>query len=192
MAWLLRDTTVLASVEVAETFRARLRGLLGRRGLDGALLLRPARSVHTIGMRFAIDVAFCDGELRVLHTTTMAPYRLSRPVRRACVVIEAERGAFERWGLAVGDQLAVHGESSSATGQGLPGEDRRCEGSGPSGGSGDESPTGLRAGSRSARSSTWRQWHGPRVRRRRRGDSAHAVASSGSVRPVPERAPVPA
>ena len=110
MAWLVRDTTVLASVEVAESFRARLCGLLGRDGLEGALLLRPARAVHTVGMRFAIDVAFCDRDLRVLAVTTLVPHRLSRPVRGACVVIEAERGAFERWGLAVGDQLAVHGE----------------------------------------------------------------------------------
>ena len=37
-------------------------GLLGRDGIEGALLLRPARSVHTLGMRFAIDVAFCDAD----------------------------------------------------------------------------------------------------------------------------------
>jgi len=110
MAWLVRDTTVLASVDVADSFGARLRGLLGRDGLDGALLLRPARGVHTIGMRFPIDVAFCDRDLRVLAVATLPPYRVSRPVRGACVVIEAERGAFERWGLAVGDELAVHGE----------------------------------------------------------------------------------
>lgn len=113
MAWLVRDATVLASVEIADSFRARLKGLLGRNGLNGALLLRPARSVHTIGMRFAIDVAYCDGDLRVLHITTMRPHRVGRPVRHACVIIEAEHGAFEQWGLAVGDELALHGEEPS-------------------------------------------------------------------------------
>ena len=110
MAWLVRDATVLASVEIADTFRTRCVGLLGRDALEGALLLRPARSVHTIGMRFAIDVAHCDTHLRVLHITRMVPYRLGRPVRRACVIIEAAEGTFEHWGLAVGDELAVHGE----------------------------------------------------------------------------------
>lgn len=110
MAWLVRHTKVLASVEIADTFRTRLFGLLGRRGIDGALLLRPARSVHTIGMRFPIDVAFCDGDLRVLRVRSLKPWRVAPPVRRACVIIEAERGAFERWGLAVGDELAVHGD----------------------------------------------------------------------------------
>jgi uncharacterized membrane protein (UPF0127 family) len=109
VAWLLRDGEVLASLEVAEGRRARSRGLLGRDGLDGALLLQPCRSVHTLGMRFAIDVAFCDDELHVLRVVTMPRHRLSRPVWRARVVIEAEAGAFARWGLRAGDTLEVKG-----------------------------------------------------------------------------------
>lgn len=107
--WLLREGEVLASLEVADTARARARGLLGRDHVDGALLLRPARSVHTVGMRFPIDVAFCDRDLRVLRTVTMGRHRISRPVWRARAVIEAEAGAFSRWQLAPGDQLEVKG-----------------------------------------------------------------------------------
>jgi len=109
VAWLLREGEVLASLEVAPTRRARARGLLGRDGIDGALMLSPSRSVHTLGMRFAIDVAFCDGELRVLRVVTMPRYRLSRPMWRARSVIEAEAGAFARWNLRPGDQLEVKG-----------------------------------------------------------------------------------
>ena len=109
MAWLLRDGEVLASLEVAESRRARARGLLGRDGVDGALLLRPCRSVHTLGMRFPIDVAFCDDGLRVLRIVTMPRHRLSRLVWRSRVVIEAEAGAFARWGLQPGDALEVKG-----------------------------------------------------------------------------------
>ena len=107
MPWLLRDGEVLAAAEVATSFGERTKGLLGRDGLEGALVIRPARSVHTIGMRFAIDVAFCDGELRVLSTCTMRRHRLGAPRMRARVVIEAEAGAFDRWGLRVGDQLEL-------------------------------------------------------------------------------------
>ena len=109
MAWLLRDGEVLASLELAPTRRARARGLLGRDGIDGALMLSPSRAVHTLGMRFAIDVAYCDGELRVLRVVTMPPYRLSLPVWRARSVIEAEAGSFARWNLRPGDQLEVKG-----------------------------------------------------------------------------------
>ena len=67
MSWLVCDGTVLASLEIADTRATRRRGLLGRDGFEGALLLRPVRSVHTIGMRFPIDIAWCDDTLTVLR-----------------------------------------------------------------------------------------------------------------------------
>ena len=107
MPWLLRDDEVLASIEVANTARARLKGLLGRDGIDGAMLIRPSMSVHTLGMRFAVDVAFLDRELRVLAVKHMRPWRVSTARIRSRAVLEAEAGAFERWKLAVGDVLEV-------------------------------------------------------------------------------------
>ena len=89
------------------THRDRARGLLGRDGIDGALLLCPARSVHTFRMRFAIDVVHLDRELRVLRIATMAPNRLGAPVWRAHAVLECEAGVVARWGLAEGDVLEV-------------------------------------------------------------------------------------
>lgn len=107
MAWLLRDGEVLASLEVARERRARVKGLLGRDGVEGAIWLEPARSVHTIGMRFAIDVAYLDGDRTVLDMRTMGRYRLGRPRWRARAVLEAEAGAFERWRLHPGDVVDI-------------------------------------------------------------------------------------
>jgi uncharacterized membrane protein (UPF0127 family) len=45
----------------------------------------------------------------VVGTTTMAPWRIGLPRRRARSLIEAEAGAFERWGLRVGDHLEIEG-----------------------------------------------------------------------------------
>ncbi len=109
MPWLLREGEVLAALEVADGMAGRARGLLGRDGLDGAMLIRPARSVHTVGMRFPIDVAFCDREMKVIDTVCMARYRIGRPRLKARCVIEAEAGAFERWGLRPGDRLEIKG-----------------------------------------------------------------------------------
>jgi uncharacterized protein len=107
MPWLLREGEVLASLEVAADWRSRSRGLLGRRGLDGAILLRPARAVHTLGMKFPIDVAFLDGDLRVIRVVSMARWRVGRPVPRARAVLETERGVFREWSLRPGDQLEI-------------------------------------------------------------------------------------
>ncbi len=110
MPWLLRDGRVLASLELATERPQRRRGLLGRDGIEGALLIEPARSVHTLGMRFAIDVAHLDADDVVLRTTTMPPGRIGRPVARARRVLEAEAGCFARWGLEAGQQLEVRDE----------------------------------------------------------------------------------
>ena len=105
MPWLLRDGEVLASLEVADQRSSRRKGLLGRDAIEGALLLTPARSVHTLGMRFPIDVAWLDADLTVLRVARLSRNRLSRPVLRARGVLEAEAGSFARWGVQVGDQL---------------------------------------------------------------------------------------
>ncbi|WP_228980399.1 DUF192 domain-containing protein [Streptomyces sp. DH12] len=106
-------------VEIAATYRSRARGLLGRDGIDGALLLTPCGSVHTFRMRFAIDVAYLRRDLTVLAVVRgMRPGRLGLPRPRARHVLEAEAGAWERWGVRPGVRLAVDPDPA---GQGGPG-----------------------------------------------------------------------
>ena len=109
MSWLLRQGDVLATAEVAETFAQRSRGLLGKSSFDGALIMPRTRSVHTLGMRFAVDVAVCNKDMVVVGVTTLRPWRMSLPRRGGRSVVEAQAGAFERWGLRVGDQLELRG-----------------------------------------------------------------------------------
>jgi uncharacterized membrane protein (UPF0127 family) len=107
MAWLVSDARVLASAELAADRSARRRGLLGRDGVEGALVIEPCRWIHTLGMRFPIDVAFLDADGVVVKCTRMGRHRIGLPVRTARTVIEAEAGAFDRWGLHVGDVVEV-------------------------------------------------------------------------------------
>jgi uncharacterized protein len=107
VAWLVRDDEVLASLEVARTRRERARGLLGRDGIDGAIYLAPCRSVHTLRMRFPIDVAFVDRQMVVRRVVQLRPGRVTRPCWRAHGVIEAEAGSFASWELTPGDVLEV-------------------------------------------------------------------------------------
>lgn len=107
MPWLVADDKVVASLEVADSRAARRRGLLGRDGIDGAMLLSPARSVHTVRMRFPIDVAHLDRDLVVLGVVTMPPNRVGRWHPRARHVLEAEAGSLARWGLTPGTRIEV-------------------------------------------------------------------------------------
>jgi uncharacterized membrane protein (UPF0127 family) len=123
MSWLVRrvpsaDDEVLAAAEVAATRAERRRGLLGRDEIDGALVLRPCRQVHTFRMRMPIDVVWCADDGRVLRIATVAPGRVSRPVLRARFVIEAAAGATDRWRLRVGDSLEVIAAAGQGEGPG--------------------------------------------------------------------------
>jgi uncharacterized membrane protein (UPF0127 family) len=131
MPWLVREGKVLATIEVATSLRDRTRGLLGRDGIEGAILLQPAKSVHTLRMQFPIDVAFCDRDLVVLKVVTMARNRVSLPVRRAHAVIEAEAGMMQKWGVVVGDHLHVRGLEHERDDGGRPESDGATPGAPP-------------------------------------------------------------
>lgn len=105
--WLVRNGVVLASLVVPSNRRERGRGLLGRDGFEGAMLIEPARSVHTIGMRFPIDVAMLDADRRVVKVTTMGRNRILMPVRGCRSILEASAGVLRGWNLAVGDELEI-------------------------------------------------------------------------------------
>ncbi|MFH8237531.1 DUF192 domain-containing protein [Streptomyces sp. NPDC018321] len=101
------DRAVRVPLEIAGSYRARTRGLLGRDSLDGAMLLSPANSVHTFRMRIPIDVAYLDRRLVVIAVRTMRPGRLGLPRMRSRHVLEAEAGAMAGWGVRAGVRVGV-------------------------------------------------------------------------------------
>ncbi|MEV0206325.1 DUF192 domain-containing protein [Streptomyces sp. NPDC050788] len=94
-------------LEIATSYRARTKGLLGRDAVDGAILLSPANSIHTLRMRIPIDVAYLDRDLKVIAVRTMKPWRLGLPRLRSRHVVEAEAGAMAGWGLREGVRVEV-------------------------------------------------------------------------------------
>ncbi|MFG2788715.1 DUF192 domain-containing protein [Streptomyces sp. NPDC048419] len=96
-------------LEIATSYRARTKGLLGRDSVEGAILLSPANSIHTFRMRIPIDVAYLDRDLIVIAVRTMKPWRLGLPRPRSRHVLEAEAGAMAGWGLRAGVRVEVTG-----------------------------------------------------------------------------------
>lgn len=92
-------------VIIANTFLTRLKGLLGRSEMpkNTALILTPCRQVHTFFMRFSIGVIFLNKQGVVLHKEMLKPWRVSKLVKDAVMVVEVEHGALER--INVGDVL---------------------------------------------------------------------------------------
>lgn len=105
--WLIKDGERIARLEVAATPDRRTRGLLGRDGIKGALLISPCNSVHTFRMRFPIDVAYLDKSWTVLDVVQMRRNRLGGVRFRAKHVLEAEWDAMASWGVRPGVRLEI-------------------------------------------------------------------------------------
>lgn len=101
------DGREASDVLVAETYWTRLRGMLGRRPLPPALLLRPSGSVHGMGMREPLDVAMLAPDGTVLATRVLRPRGLVNAPRGTRDVLEAPVGSFERWGLREGSVVTL-------------------------------------------------------------------------------------
>ena len=107
---------VLASLEVASSRRPAAVGCSGRDGIEGALLLSRPRSVHTLGMRFPIDVAFLDADLVVLKVVTMRPWRVGRARCRRPLGASRPRPARSVVGASVGDVLEIRSGRTTVAG----------------------------------------------------------------------------
>jgi len=99
----------VGQAERAVSFWERLRGLLGRASLgpDAALLIERCGAVHTVGMRFAIDVVFLDSAWRITRVA-----RSVRPGRllvgggvMAVRALESEAGCLDLSQIRLGDVL---------------------------------------------------------------------------------------
>ncbi|MGH9144325.1 MAG: DUF192 domain-containing protein [Vicinamibacterales bacterium] len=98
---------VATQVEIAATRSTRRRGLLGRDHLDqaSAMLLAPCTSVHTVGMRFPIDVVFVDRQgYAVKIVRNLRPWRIALAAGGRAV-IEMAGGSLERGDVLPGDRL---------------------------------------------------------------------------------------
>ncbi len=77
------DAMAYGRFEVLSTWHERMRGLLGPRARGRPVLLERCRSIHTFGMRYAIDVALVAADGRVLQSV--------RGLARGCLL--ASEGA---------------------------------------------------------------------------------------------------
>jgi len=112
---LTKGNILVEHLEVADTPRARRRGLLGRASFrpGEGLLLTPCRSIHTIGMKFPIDVVFLDKGMTVVGLAkNLRPGVMHKTCLRARATLELPAGTIEARRLEVGDRLKVEPASA--------------------------------------------------------------------------------
>lgn len=106
---------VVRPVAVANTWRQRAVGLMGRRRLTehDALFFPRCRTIHTCFMRVPMDAVFVSRAMSVVQVfSEIRPFRFSPPVWQAWGVLELAAGMSQTLGIQVGDQLRLEDEFS--------------------------------------------------------------------------------
>lgn len=106
-----RGTTLAQQVSIADSWFARLKGLLGREKFcrGEGMVLEPCNSVHTCFMNFPIDVVLLDHDDRVVGIYEfMYPYQFTNIHREAKRVIELPAGVVTETRTNFGDKITLN------------------------------------------------------------------------------------
>jgi uncharacterized membrane protein (UPF0127 family) len=107
---IIGDRVVVENLIIAKSILSRMIGLLGRAGLESgsAMLLKPCSSIHTVGMKFALDLIFLDKDNCIVRTVAgVGANRFVLGGRGAKSVVEIEAGQVDVCGLSLGEQCLV-------------------------------------------------------------------------------------
>ena len=103
-----RNRPLITQGRLANTFWSRLRGLLGAAPLQKGegLILVGEKSIHTLFMKFPIDVVYVDKNYKVIRAdANMVPYRLGPFVAQSAYVLEMPTGTIAHTATRTGDRL---------------------------------------------------------------------------------------
>jgi uncharacterized protein len=103
-----KNTILADKARVADNVFTRLMGLLNRVSLEKgeALVLVPSNSIHSLFMRFAIDVIFIDKGGRVIAAqSSFKPFSISPVYFNSHSVIELPEGTIQFSNTKPGDTI---------------------------------------------------------------------------------------
>jgi uncharacterized membrane protein (UPF0127 family) len=107
---LSRQTDLAGRATLADSFWRRLRGLLGRDGLEHGegLVIVPCNSVHMLGMRFPLDVLHLDKSGTVVRALpNLRPGRFGPMVWGSHMAVELPAGTIAASGTVPGDRVSI-------------------------------------------------------------------------------------
>jgi hypothetical protein len=107
-----RNAYLATALSVAGTHWSRLRGLMGKDAASfpagNGLWIIPSRGVHSLAMRFPIDVLYLDRDKHVVHMEeNLKPWRVAKVSMRTVSVLELPENTLKSSGTAVGDEIEI-------------------------------------------------------------------------------------
>ena len=107
-----KKNILVTELELAQTLKTRVIGLMGRKSLpegSGLLIKRSGNSIHTFFMKFPIDLVFVSSQGQVKHVVkNMKPWKIVvAPLLLPTDCLELPAGTIEKTGTSIGDILSV-------------------------------------------------------------------------------------
>lgn len=91
-------------ITCAESFYKRFKGLMLKKDFDGGMLFANLKdsSIHTLFMRFEIDIYFLDENSIIYEKTSLKPWKFYKPKKQAKFILETRKNLIK---LKIGDEL---------------------------------------------------------------------------------------
>ncbi|MHC1717118.1 MAG: DUF192 domain-containing protein [Acidaminococcaceae bacterium] len=104
-----KKIAIATEAKIADNFITRLKGLLGTDHLKegSALIIRPCNGIHTLGMKYSIDVIFIDKSDKVIKIVSDMPSRKISTCNNASYVIETPSGVIRMTNTTIGDIISI-------------------------------------------------------------------------------------
>jgi uncharacterized membrane protein (UPF0127 family) len=107
-----RQSFLATELAVANTHWTRLRGLMGtvpgQFRLGHGLWIVPCHGIHTMAMRFPIDVVYLSPDKVVIHLEeNVKPWRITPVLMEAATVLEVPSHTVWNTGTTLGDQIEI-------------------------------------------------------------------------------------
>lgn len=98
------DEVIDIKVICANNFFKRFKGLMGKKDIDYALLFTNLTdsSIHTLFMRFEIDIYFIDENKVIFEKASLKPWRFHKPKKQAKYILETKKDCLK---LKIGEKL---------------------------------------------------------------------------------------
>ena len=99
----------LKDIEIADNVFSRGLGLIGRGSWKSkGMLLKNTNAIHTVFVRFPIDVVFLDKHFKILRVAeNLQPFRFSPIIWKAKHVLELPTGTIKNKSLLVGNKIQL-------------------------------------------------------------------------------------
>ena len=104
---LMFQSETIKDVLLADTFAGRFKGYMFRKKPHyKAIIIEPCNSIHTLFMKFAIDVLFINKNMEIVKKIEgLEPGKIIMPVKGARMVIEGRAGLFKSF--EVGSKITI-------------------------------------------------------------------------------------